>query len=99
MLHNPLDNRALYNMYDFTMRSLQPYCEYSAILAKRYKRIADTLDLPLTIPFMSDEQKQWCSALMQNAVGINRRLAASYYIQYMLTKIYDKPTFDIQEIK
>jgi len=54
MFHNPLDNRSLYSLYDFTMRSLQPYSDYYANLAKRFRRVSDTLNLPANVPYLSE---------------------------------------------
>lgn len=99
MFHNPLDNRSLYSMYDFYMRSLQPSSDYCANLAKRFARIADTLDLPLNIPYLSDKQKKTYQDWLNQISSYNRRMAGYCYVYYMLTRIYDKPAFDINEIK
>lgn len=99
MFHNPLDNRSLYNMYDLTMRSIQPYSDYCANLAKRFRRIADTLDLPINIPYLSDKQKEMNTDFFNLLANQNRRLAAYFYVYYMFTEIYEKPKFNINEIK
>lgn len=99
MFHNPIDNRSLYNVYDFTMRALQPYSDYWDNLARRNKRIADGCDLPMNLPYVSDENKQAFNDLQQYYATHFRRLTGVYYVAHMLTNIYDKPKFDINEIK
>ncbi len=99
MFHNPLDNRSLYNLYDLTMRSIQPYSDYCANLAKRFRRIADTLDLPVNIPYLSDKEKEIYATILNIIANQNRRLAAQFYVYHMFTDIYDKPKFNINEIK
>jgi poly(3-hydroxybutyrate) depolymerase len=99
MFHNPFDNRSLYNLYDFTMRALQPSSDYCANLAKRCRRIADTMDMPVKIPYLSEKAGQDYQKFLQSCAAYYRRMAANYYIYYMLTNIYDKPKFDITEIK
>lgn len=99
MFHNPLDNRSLYNVYDLTMRLLQPYSDYCGNLAKRFRRISDTLDLPVNIPYLSDKEKEIYTQYFELLASQNRRLAAYCYIYYMFTQIYEKPKFDINEIK
>ncbi|KTD10813.1 poly(3-hydroxybutyrate) depolymerase [Legionella gratiana] len=58
MLHNPIESRSLYNWYDLTMRALQPYSDYCFTLSKRFKCIADTMNLPVNLPFLFDMQKE-----------------------------------------
>lgn len=99
MFHNPLDNRSLYNIYDFAMRAIQPYSDYWQHLAKRNKRMADNCDLPMNLPYLSDENKQSFYDLQQYYATHFRRLTGMYYVAHMLTEIYDKPKFDITEIK
>lgn len=99
MFYNPLDNRSLYNWYDFTMRSLQPYSDYYQNLAKRFRRIADTLDLPINIPFASDWQEKIYHDWQQVLIKFNRKLTGRFFVAHMLTNIYIKPQFNITEIK
>lgn len=47
MLTNPLDNRSLYNWYDWETNVLQPYSDYCLTLLKRCKRITDGLSLAI----------------------------------------------------
>ncbi|KTD40503.1 hypothetical protein [Legionella parisiensis] len=56
-MFNPLDNSYLYNIYDFNMRLLQPYSDYFDNLAKRFRRISDNINLPVRIPYMSDDEQ------------------------------------------
>lgn len=99
MFHNPFDNRSLYNIYDFNMRVLQPFSDYCANLAKRYRRISDTYDLPLNIPYVSDEEKKIYLDLFKLTSSEYRRMAGYLYVFHMFTSIYDKPKFDINEVK
>lgn len=99
MFHNPLDNRSLYQFYDFYMRSVQPYSDYYANLAKRFRRISETLDLPINIPYLSDQEKEFVSQLFNQTATQYRELTGYCYIFHMLTSIYDKPQFNIKEIK
>lgn len=99
MFHNPIDNRSLYNVYDFTMRAMQPYSDYWHHLAKRCKRIADNCDLPVNIPYVSDENKQAFYEIQQMYATHFRRMTGAFYVAHMLTNIYDKPRFEINEIK
>lgn len=95
----PLDNRFLYNWYDFTMREIQPFSDYCLRLSKRFKRVADTLSLPLTIPFVPDMQKEILQRLLQSGIKHYRELAGYLYVYHIVTNIYEKPQFDIQDIK
>lgn len=99
MLHNPLDNRSLYKMYDFMMRSLQPYSDYSANLAKRYRRAADNMDLPLNIPFLSLQETNIYAEMLKMTATQYRTMAGYLYVYHMLTNIYEKPHFHIHEVK
>ncbi|MBL7478428.1 polyhydroxyalkanoate depolymerase [Legionella bononiensis] len=99
MLHNPLDNRSLYNWYDLTMRAIQPYSDYSLILSKRFRRIADTMNLPVNIPFLPDFQKELIKSFMQSNIKNIREINGYFYVFHMMTNIYEKPAFDIKEIK
>lgn len=99
MLYNPLDNRSLYNTYDFWMRTLQPYSDYYANLAKGFNRIAESLDLPVNLPFTSDFQKEFFKTGLEQFGTEYRKLAGYSYIAYMLTNVYEKPAFNIHEIK
>lgn len=95
---NPLDNRFLYNMYDFTMRSIQPYSDYCETLARRFRRIADTLDLPVNIPYLSSSEKELHKKNLELLIYTCRTLTGYLHIYHMLTDIYDKPTFGIKGI-
>lgn len=99
LLFNPIDNRSLYNVYDFYMRSLQPYSELFANLARGYNRVAETLDLPMNIPYMEDKQKDILQTVLDQSGVFYRRMAGYSYIAYMLTNRYEKPAFDIDPVK
>lgn len=99
MLYNPLDNRSLYNLYDFGMRLMQPYSDSCAILARRCKRLADTMNVPVNIPFATENQNELYKGYRDSAVQLSRWFAAFYYVNYMVTDIYDKPGFEINEIQ
>ena len=99
MFYSPLDNRSLYNIYDFIMRNLQPYSEYYEQLAKRFRRVSDTLDLPVNIPYLSDKEKEIFKNFTQFSSNQYRRLAGYCYVYHMFTNVFDKPKFDINEVK
>ncbi|RUR06686.1 hypothetical protein [Legionella sp. km772] len=99
MLINPLDNRSLYSWYDWGMNALQPYSDYCLTLSKRYKRIADTMDLPLNIPYLSQAQSEIIKVIMDSRIKFYRGLTGYFYVSHMLTNIYEKPQFGINEIK
>ncbi|MCC5014291.1 MULTISPECIES: polyhydroxyalkanoate depolymerase [unclassified Legionella] len=99
MLQNPLDNRSLYNWYDFTMRAIQPYSDYCHTLSKRFQRLADTLSLPMTIPFLSELQNELLKNIAQAGIQNYREVAGYLYVYHMITNIYEKPAFDIKEVK
>ncbi|CAM2925822.1 poly(3-hydroxybutyrate) depolymerase [Legionella steigerwaltii] len=99
MLFNPLDNRYLYNIYDFNMRLLQPYSDYFDNLAKRLRRISDNIDLPVKVPYMSDEGQDVLRNMLEASSGHFRRMSGYSYIFHIITSVYDKPKFDINEVK
>lgn len=99
MLINPMDNRSLYNWYDWGMRAIQPYSDYCLTLSKRCKRIADTLDMPLNIPYIADAQKELIKQFMELRIRAYRELTGYLYVTHMVTNIYEKPKFEINEIK
>ncbi|WP_238583808.1 polyhydroxyalkanoate depolymerase [Legionella brunensis] len=99
MLHNPLDNRSLYNWYDLTMRAIQPYSDYCLTLSKRFQRIADTMNLPMSNPFLSDMQNEIYKNLIQTPIKFYRGLTGYFYVYHMITDIYEKPKFNIMDVK
>lgn len=99
MFHNPLDNRSLYNIYDFTMRVLQPYSDYCFNLAKRFRRIADTYELPIQIPYATHKESEIYHNIYKSNAAYFRELTGYFYIFHMFTSSYEKPNFDINEIK
>lgn len=99
MFHNPLDNRSLYNVYDFTMRNIQPYADYCFNLGKRTRRIADFFELPINMPFMKDKEKEFYKNLFNDYTIHFRRLTGYLYVYHMFATVYEKPTFDISQIK
>ncbi len=99
MFHNPLDNRSLYNIYDFTMRALQPYSDYYANLAKRNRRVSDMLNLPVNVPYLSEQERQLYSNMLNQSASHFRKMAGYCYVFHMLTNIHGKPKFNINEIK
>src|SRR5689334_22389043 len=99
MMHNPLDNRSLYNWYDFAMRAIQPYSDYCLSLSKRYQRIADSMNLPMAIPFLSELQNDLLKSFTQSGAQNYRELAGHLYVYHMVTNIYEKPEFGIKDVK
>lgn len=99
MVFNPLDNRNLYNLYDFNMRMLQPYSDYCDTLAKRFLRISDSINLPIKIPYISDDDQNAFRSLLEMSSGYYRRLSGNSYIFHMITNVYSKPQFGINEVK
>ncbi len=99
MLNNPLDNRSLYNWYDWGMNVLQPYSDYCLILSKRYKRITDSMSLPFNIPYMSGMQKELMKEGMDSVVKYFRGLTGYFYVAHMVTNFYEKPKFGIIDVK
>ena len=99
MFFNPLDNRNLYNIYDFNMRLLQPYSDYCEDMAKRLLRVADNLNLPIKIPYIEKDFHDTFSNLLETTASHFRRLSGYSYIFHMMSNVYDKPQFHINEIK
>lgn len=99
MLYNPIDNRSLYNCYDLWMRGLQPYSDYCLDLSKRHKRITDSLNLPVKIPFLSDLQNVTIKEFLQLSVKFHRELTGRFYVYHMISNIYEKPKFNITDIQ
>jgi poly(3-hydroxybutyrate) depolymerase len=98
-MFNPLDNRNLYNIYDFNMRMLQPYADYCDTLAKRFLRISDNINLPIKIPYISDDDQNAFKSLLEMSSSYYRRLSGYSYIFHMISNVYSKPQFDINEVK
>ncbi|CEG56618.1 polyhydroxyalkanoate depolymerase [Legionella fallonii] len=99
MLNNPLDNRSLYNWYDWGMEMLQPYSDYCLTLSKRNKRISDTMNLPINVPYLSDLQNEMVKIFMQSGVKHYRWLTGYFYVHHMITNIYEKPKFNITDVR
>lgn len=99
MLFNPVDSRTLYNFYDFTMRSLQPFSDFCQTQARRFRRVADTFNLPMNISHLSKEQQDIIDTYRKFYIYFFRHMTGSCYVTHMLTDIYDKPQFNINEIK
>ncbi len=99
MIYNPLDNRGLYNIYDLWMRSLQPYSDLCLHLARGINRLSENFDLPINLPYMPDQEKEELKANLDQIGSGYRRMAGYYYMAYMLTNIYEKPAFNIPDIK
>ncbi|QEY52259.1 polyhydroxyalkanoate depolymerase [Legionella longbeachae] len=99
MFFNPLDNRYLYNIYDFNMRLLQPYSDYCENLARRFRRVSDNINLPYKIPYTSDDTQISFRKILEATSSHYRRVAGYAYVFHMITNVYDKPKFDINQIK
>ncbi|CDZ78976.1 polyhydroxyalkanoate depolymerase, intracellular [Legionella massiliensis] len=99
MLYNPLDNRSLYSVYDFYMRAIQPYSDYCLSLSKRFNRVADSINVPVTIPYMSEMQNELIKSALQEGAKHFRELAGYLYVYHMSTNIYEKPKFNILDVK
>ncbi|MCW8398022.1 polyhydroxyalkanoate depolymerase [Legionella sp. PATHC038] len=99
MHFHPLDNRYLYNIYDFNMRLLQPYSDYFDHMAKRLRRISDNINLPVNIPYMPNEGQEVLKKILDSSSGHFRRLSGYSYVFHIITNVYDKPQFDINEVK
>ena len=98
-MFHPLDNSSLYKIYDYTMRALQPYSDYCSSMAKKYRRIADSLDMPVHIPYLSDKEREIYSALLKVYATQCRSMTGYLHVYHMLTNIYEKPQFNINEVK
>jgi len=98
MLHNPFDNRSLYNIYDLMMRAIQPYSDYCGDLAKGFRRLAETCDLPVNLPYISDKEKEMISAYHRLYANYYRLFAGYHYVAHICTEIYEKPQFGINDI-
>lgn len=99
MLINPLDNRSLYSMYDWSMYMMQPYSDYCLNVSKRCKRIADTMNVPVTIPYLPETSQDVLKSFLDSNIKYFKELTGYFYISHMLTNIYEKPKFEIREIK
>lgn len=99
MLNNPLDNRSLYNWYDWGMSAIQPYSDYCQTLSKRCKRIADNMNIPINIPYFSELQNELIKGCLEPFMKYYRGMTGYYYVAHMITNIYEKPKFEIQDVK
>nr|WP_182391185.1 polyhydroxyalkanoate depolymerase [Legionella sp. PC997]QMT60895.1 polyhydroxyalkanoate depolymerase [Legionella sp. PC997] len=99
MFFNPLDNRYLYNIYDFNMRLLQPYSDYFDTVAKRLRRISDNINLPVNIPYASVDDQKALKKIIEASSSHFRRLSGYSYIFHIITNVYDKPKFEINDVK
>lgn len=99
MLNNPLDNRSLYTWYDWGMRMMQPYSDYCLTLSRRFKRISDTMNVPVTLPYLTEGQHDFIKQFLDSHIKYFREMTGHFYIGHMLTNIYEKPKFEITEIK
>ncbi len=99
MFINPIDSRSLYNFVDYTLRSIQPFSDYCLSLAKQFNSISDSVNLPVTLPYISEEMKQNFAEMLKQSTYLYRKTAGNLYIYHMLTSIYEKPSFDITEVK
>jgi len=81
------------------MRSLQPYSDYCLTLATRFKRLGDSMNLPVNLPYLTDLQKELMQMAMQSSLKYVRELTGNFYIFHMVTNIYEKPEFGIKDIK
>ncbi len=81
------------------MRLLQPYSDYFDNMAKRFRRISDNINLPVRIPYMSDDEQSGLKKILEATSSHFRRLSGYSYIFHMVTNVYDKPKFDINEVK
>lgn len=99
MLTNPLDNRSLYNWYDWGMKICQPYSDYCLNMSKRCRRIADTMNLPINIPYTNETQNDFIKNFMESNIKYYRELTGYFYVAHMVTNVYAKPKFEITDIK
>jgi poly(3-hydroxybutyrate) depolymerase len=57
------------------------------------------MDLPGGIPYFTDAQNELYKTFMQSNIKIFRTLTGYSYVSHMITNIYEKPKFDIKNIK
>lgn len=98
MFFSPVDNRWLYNVVDTTLRSLEPMSDYYLDAFKQINRYSDTLTLPFhhTTPYVQLEENE--AYLKQIRYNL-RMLAGACYVSHMLTDMYHKPDWDLDEIE
>ncbi|HHF7386219.1 TPA: polyhydroxyalkanoate depolymerase, partial [Legionella bozemanae] len=59
----------------------------------------DNINLPVRIPYMSDDEQSGLKKILEATSSHFRRLSGYSYIFHMVTNVYDKPKFDINEVK
>lgn len=95
MLFNPVDNRWLYGMVDGTFRAMEPLSNYWLATAKQLTRISDAMNIPANLPYVSIKKDD---DLIKNTRYMLRAMAGTLYVSHMLTDIYHKPEFGIEDV-
>lgn len=98
MFFSPVDNRSLYNMVDTSLRSMEPLSDYYLDAFKQLNRFSDTLSLPFyhTTPYIQIEENE---TLLKGTRYLIRMFAGSCYVAHMLTDMYHKPEWDLDEVE
>lgn len=96
MLFNPVDNRWMYNIVDTTTRAMQPLSDHYLGVFKQLNRISDMMSLPVTIPHLATFETQ---SMKEQTRYFIRTIAGACYFNHMLTDMYHKPEWGIEEIK
>ena len=98
MFLSPVDNRWLYNAVDTTLRRLEPLSDYYLDAFKQLNRFSDTLSLPFhhTMAYSETEENQ---AYIRQTRYFIRMMAGACYVSHMLTDMYHKPEWDLDEIE
>jgi poly(3-hydroxybutyrate) depolymerase len=96
MFLNPGDNRWLYNIVDNAVRSMEPLSEQYLAVFKQLNRFSDAINLPTNFPGQGSPEIE---GVFKQSRYMIRSLAGQCYMSHMLTDMYHKPEWGIDDIK
>lgn len=96
MMINPVDNRWLYNVVDYSLKAMHPVSDYYYQVYKQLLNLSEAMHLPTN---HADTNNIIDADLLSIPRQQVRKMAAFSYIFHMVLDTYHKPEFGIEEIK
>lgn len=97
MIFSPVDNRLVYAWVDTSLRTLEPLSDYCLDAFKHLNQLSyHVSDIFHVMPYNNLEEHSEFFNISRYWIRI---LAGSFYVSHMLTDMYHKPEWDIDDVQ